>query len=248
MSTAESHPVEPKKKWKRKKTRSRKNRMRRDTRPKDKRPTYFDEKASDFVGHGWNKELLEEQAKASKREAEIVEGLPEARQGDGAWTVDVRPGGSGKVETPSAPWAIKPPAGKRRRLDGGDNSSSASAPPAPPAAPVGTTMTWEAKDAKQGSGAACSAGQTATIAVTGSEGTFRGTRFCSAAALSFVVGSSTVLEALSKGVIGMAVNGKRRITVEALGEPELVQPGEEKRGTAPKGTTLCFVVKLRALE
>ena len=235
-------PPQPAKKWKRKKTRSRKNRMRRDTRPKDKRPTYFSAGSKDFLGHGWNKELLEEQARAATREAEIQEGLPEERGAEEAWVVDVKgkggSSGGGSNAAAASAAAAKPPPAKRQRTS--DSAATSSA---------GGTMKWEVKDAKVGDGAsAAKVGVTVTVAITGSEGSFRGNRFSSAAALSWVVGDGSVLEALDAGVIGMSVGGKRRITVEPLAAPQPVASADAKRGTAPAGVALCFVVKLRALE
>jgi FKBP-type peptidyl-prolyl cis-trans isomerase len=108
------------------------------------------------------------------------------------------------------------------------------APPAPPAVLI--------EDLSVGSGAEVAEGQSLTMAYEGT--LLDGTRFDAASKFTFELGAGEVIKGWDKGVLGMRVGGKRKLTVPA----ELAYG---KRGSPPEigpDATLVFVVTLHSAK
>ena len=100
-------------------------------------------------------------------------------------------------------------------------------------------------DLKRGSGRAAKSGDTATLQYKGT--LLDGTVFDSSAGrapFSFKLGSGTVIQGFERGVLGMKVGGKRRVTIP----PDL---GYGQRGAPPKipsNATLVFEIELLSIQ
>jgi outer membrane protein assembly factor BamA len=100
-------------------------------------------------------------------------------------------------------------------------------------------------DLKRGAGRAAASGDTATLHYTGK--LLDGTVFDSSigrAPFTFKLGGGSVIQGFERGVMGMKVGGKRRVTIP----PDL---GYGKRGAPPKippSSTLVFEIELLSIQ
>jgi FKBP-type peptidyl-prolyl cis-trans isomerase FkpA len=132
----------------------------------------------------------------------------------------------------------------------------AAAPPATagagaPATPV--AMTLDIHELQPGTGPAVAAGQRAVVNYTGwlyetSAADHKGKEFDSTSSaghpFSFVVGTGTVIKGWDRGVLGMKVGEKRRLTIP----PDLGYGDTGAGDVIPPGAALIFDVELTAIE
>jgi FKBP-type peptidyl-prolyl cis-trans isomerase FkpA len=122
-----------------------------------------------------------------------------------------------------------------------------------PAAVTPAVSTLEIGELSPGSGVAITAGQKAVVQYTGwlyetSAPDRKGKEFDSSRnsgqPFSFVVGAGQVIKGWDKGVLGMKVGGRRRLTIPA----DLAYGDVGAGGVIPPGATLIFDVELVAIE
>jgi len=125
---------------------------------------------------------------------------------------------------------------------GGGNDSSPSNTPPPPSAPFSMT------DIREGTGATATQGRTVTVSYTGwlydpTKTESKGTQFDSSANFSFQLGVGRVIAGWDQGVVGMKVNGQRRLII-----PPNLGYGSQMVGSIPPNSTLVFDVMLLAVN
>ncbi len=132
----------------------------------------------------------------------------------------------------------------------------AAAPPATPGADAPVTPVAIALDIHElqpGTGPAVAAGQRAVVNYTGwlyetSAADHKGKEFDSTRnaghPFSFVVGTGTVIKGWDRGVLGMKVGEKRRLTIP----PDLGYGDTGAGAVIPPGAALIFDVELTAIE
>lgn len=101
------------------------------------------------------------------------------------------------------------------------------------------------EDVKVGTGAEATAGKKVTVEYTGK--LTNGTQFDSSvgrAPFSFNLGAGQVIQGWEKGIVGMKVGGKRKLTI-----PPALAYGEQGAGSViPPNSTLVFDVELLKVE
>lgn len=126
----------------------------------------------------------------------------------------------------------------------GQHPQPASPAPAPPSPKASAPL--KIKDVKVGTGAVATAGKTVTVNYTG--WLTDGTQFDSSVGpgkkpFSFTLGAGQVIPGWDKGVAGMKVGGKRKLTI-----PSELGYGANGQGTIPPNATLLFDVELLAVK
>lgn len=130
---------------------------------------------------------------------------------------------------------------------GGEPASS------PVAAPMAGPSALESVDIAPGAGAAITAGQKAVVQYTGwlyesSAADKKGQQFDSSQnsgmPFSFNLGTGQVIKGWDRGVLGMKVGGRRRLTIPA----DLAYGDSGAGGVIPPGATLVFDIELVAIE
>ena len=135
-----------------------------------------------------------------------------------------------------------------------DTGERAAAPPVAQSAEDATVKEMIIEDLVEGTGAAVTAGQKASVHYTGwlyapEAPEKKGKQFDSSRTrgqpFSFPVGGRRVIQGWDQGVVGMKVGGERRLTIPAsLGYGE----GGAGGGLIPPNATLVFDVELLAIE
>ncbi len=106
---------------------------------------------------------------------------------------------------------------------------------------VDTTTELKIEDLKVGAGAEAQVGKTVSVNYLGT--LTNGTKFDSSydrnQPFEFQLGAGQVIEGWDKGVVGMKVGGKRKLTI-----PPSLGYGEQAVGTIPANSTLVFEIEL----
>jgi FKBP-type peptidyl-prolyl cis-trans isomerase FkpA len=107
--------------------------------------------------------------------------------------------------------------------------------------PAGLTV----EDLVKGTGEKARSGDPVTVHYTGwlEDGTMFDSSVDRGQPFQFTLGAGNVIKGWDKGVVGMKVGGKRRLTIA----PELAY-GEPGRGPIPPNATLVFEVELLAVD
>lgn len=117
-----------------------------------------------------------------------------------------------------------------------------------PATPEGTPMTTELKieDMKVGTGAEAVAGKTVSVHYTGwlTDGKKFDSSLDRGQPFKFPLGAGRVIQGWDKGVVGMKVGGKRKLTIP----PQLAYGERGAGGVIPPNATLVFEVELLGVE
>ncbi|MFY9484056.1 MAG: FKBP-type peptidyl-prolyl cis-trans isomerase [Patescibacteria group bacterium] len=101
------------------------------------------------------------------------------------------------------------------------------------------------EDLTVGTGAELTAGKTATVHYTGTltDGTVFDSSVERGEPAQFAVGVGQLIEGFDKGLIGMKVGGKRKLTI-----PAALGYGDKQVSTIPANSTLIFEVELLGVE
>jgi len=101
------------------------------------------------------------------------------------------------------------------------------------------------EDLTVGTGAELTAGKTATVHYTGklTDGTVFDSSIERGEPADFVVGVGQLIEGFDKGLIGMKVGGKRKLTI-----PPSLGYGDREVSAIPANSTLIFEVELLGIQ
>lgn len=129
------------------------------------------------------------------------------------------------------------------------DAPAAEAPAAAPAeatAPAAKVEELKIEDTKVGTGAVAAAADSPSVTVHYTGTLLDGTKFDSSVGgkpFTFVLGAGQVIQGWDKGLEGMKVGGKRKLTI-----PAAMAYGASAVGTIPANSTLLFDVELLKVE
>jgi FKBP-type peptidyl-prolyl cis-trans isomerase len=119
--------------------------------------------------------------------------------------------------------------------------------PSPSATPVSQPQVTDLKmeDLKVGTGAEVVSGKKVTVNYVGTltDGTKFDSSYDHNVTFQFTIGAGEVIEGWDKGVVGMKVGGKRKLTI-----PASMGYGSQTVGTIPANSTLIFDIELLKVE